>query len=108
MNRQDLLLSHINRFYETYLKAKVRDSRVDAEWFWFLSRLKEEDFKGEKVEQYFRELARDYSSIRSLGASSSVDILENARKISLVMSPPSNKKTDSRKTIKISHRASKE
>lgn len=54
MNRQDLLLSHIGRFYAVYLKEKVRDSKVDAEWSWFLSRLKEEEFKGEKVEQYFK------------------------------------------------------
>ena len=109
MNRQDLLLSHISRFYSVYLKDKLHDNKVDAEWFWFLSRLKDEQFRGDKVDQYFRDLAKDTkeAKLQSLKASSSTDALENARKISVVLSPLSSQKADNRKTIKISHRTSK-
>lgn len=52
------MLHHFERFYNTVLKDKIRDTKVDIEWAWFLSRLKDPNFKSLQVDQYLDGLER--------------------------------------------------
>jgi hypothetical protein len=43
--RDDSILGYLDRFYSLYLNDKLKDPKADAEWSWFLNRLKDNNFR---------------------------------------------------------------
>lgn len=58
MSREEAMLQHFDRFYNSVLKDKLRDPKVDSEWAWFLTRLRDPNFKTLQVDQYLDGLER--------------------------------------------------
>lgn len=48
----------LDRFYTLCLKERLKDPKVDAEWSWFTSRLRDSSFQRQQAEQYLDGLER--------------------------------------------------
>jgi len=52
MNTREDLIQLFDRFYHLFLKERLRDAKIDAEWNWFTSRLHDSTFQKQQAEQY--------------------------------------------------------
>jgi len=58
MNTRDDVIQLLDRFYQLFLKERIRDAKTDAEWNWFTSRLRDSTFQKQQAEQYLEGLER--------------------------------------------------
>lgn len=58
MNTREDVLQLLDRFYHLCLKERLHDAKIDAEWNWFTSRLRDTGFQRQQAEQYLDGLER--------------------------------------------------
>lgn len=51
--------NYLDRFYQTHIRSRIKEPKIDAEWSWFVNRLKDPTTKPYQLEQYLDGLERN-------------------------------------------------